>query len=413
MEYLPDCDLISIFSLLDLQSQLNVARVHSRFYALMPLVWGSKVRLSLFELNISSADLRRCLCIIRRTLQVLRFNMISRENFDILTSYVYPNAHDFRFSISSFGLQDADILMIIKAFPQLRTFSPVGQLTGKYFADIPHLENLNATHCSNFQGSSLVHIMHTSYLKTLHLNVPFWDNDILVVKLPTAGMRHLEVLLCNETEFSTLFMDNLKHLKRLKQLTILGMEDPKTQLELAEKLRAEGRHSLKRLEVQYACDVYFHGERLQLDVETFVMKYVNNLSAKMGRILHPFRHIKRLLFYSCLIEDADSFGRFLQLCQHVEIIEFEDCRFGFQCYTFSAQRIAKHRSTILQLYLQGSRFVRNNEDVAPMAWSVEGEDRLFKLHQTKSKINHIAHNKMLFTYYASQYYYCFDFNDIP
>ncbi|XP_034141818.1 uncharacterized protein LOC117592268 [Drosophila guanche] len=413
MEYLPDCVLISIFGLLDLQSQLNVARVHFRFYAIMPLVWGSNVHLSLFELDISSADLRLCLCIIRRTLQVLRFNMISRENFDILTSYVYPNAHDFRFSTTSFRLNDSDILMIIKAFPQLRTFSPIGQLTGKYLADIPHLENLNANHCSKFQVSSLVHIMQTRQLKALFLDIPFWDIDILLVKLPTAGMQHLEVLLCNETEFFTWFMNNLKHLKRLKQLSVLGMCCPKTQLELAGKLRAEGRHSLKRLEVQYACDVYFHGERIQLDVETFVMKYVNDLSAKMGRISHPFRHSKRLLFYSCCIKDADSFGRFLQLCQHVEIIEFEDCRFGFQCYTFSAPRIAKHRATILQLYLHGSRFVRNNEDVAPMAWSVEGEDRRFKLHQTKSKINHIAHNKMLFTSFPVKYYHCFDFNDLP
>ncbi|XP_017146832.1 uncharacterized protein LOC108158737 [Drosophila miranda] len=402
MEFLPDADLISIFGLLDLKSQLNMAKVHSRFYSLMPLVWGSKVSLSLFELEISSGDLRHYLSIIRTKLQVLRLNMINRESFEILTSYVFPNAHDFRFSTQSFHLKDADILMIIKAFPQLRTFSPVGHFTGKYFADIPHLENLRITYCGGFEGNNLVHIMQAKQLKTLNLDLFGCDEDILDIELPTDGMKSIEVLICDEEEFSIWFMNNLKHLKNLKQLTIRGKNYPSKLLDIAEKLKAVGRHRLKQLEVHNACNSYFDAERLQLDVETFVLNYVKNLFPSRCNITHPFRHIKRLLFYSCNIEDADCFGHFLQLCRHVEVIAFEDCSFGFQHYTFSAPRIARHRATALNMYLEGTTFVKHFEDGAPMTWSVEGEDRLFKLHLTKSKIHCVGQRNISINFYPAE-----------
>ncbi|XP_022233574.2 uncharacterized protein LOC111081744 [Drosophila obscura] len=314
--------------------------------------------------------------------------MISRENFDILTSYVFPSAHDFRFLTESFHLKDADILMIIKAFPQLRTFSPVGHFTGKYFSDIPHLENLRITYCGGFEVRNLVHIMQTKQLKSLNLELFACDDDLLKIQLPPVGMQSLEVLICDEDEFGVWFMKNLQHLKQLKQLTILGNNYPSTLLELCEKFKAVGRHSLKQLEVHDNCDLYFDAERLQLDIETFVLKYSQFLNPARCKISHPFQHIKRLLFYSCNIVDADALEHFLQLCKHVEVIAFERCTFPLQCYTFSAPRIAQHRATTLNLYLDGNTFIKEDlVDGVPMAWSANGEDKLFKLHQTKSKIN--------------------------
>lgn len=254
---LPDDVLLHILEKLDLTTQLKMTHAHIRFLTLMPQVWRSQCRnvtLSLFEMHLSDKDLRFYLGSNQKTFQVLWMKMEKRANFDILTGFVFPEVHDFRFSTASFYLYDSDMPRIIKAFPNMMTFSPQGKFTGEHLADFPKLEILTVTYCSNFKMGYLIPILEKCKLKGLKLG-RFGDEECKPMKLPLEGVKDLELLHCDTAEMDGWFMEHLEHLSKLRELIFSGLINWNV---VRGVLNSSNRQSLRCVELNTSgADVFF------------------------------------------------------------------------------------------------------------------------------------------------------------
>ncbi|KAH8252692.1 hypothetical protein KR032_001258, partial [Drosophila birchii] len=378
---LPDDVLILILEQLDLSTQLKMTRVHIRFLALMPRVWRSQcrsMRLSLIELRLSHKDLRFFLGSNQETFQELRLKMANRENFNILTSFTFPNTHDFRFSTHSFVLQDSDIPRIIRAFPNLKTFSPHGNFTGQHMQDFPHLENLTLSYCSKFKVGNLISILETRQLKGLKLDI-FDDVDFMKTKLPLEGIRHLEFLQCDTGEMAGWFLEHMEHLTKLKKLLFCGLINWQV---FKSALNTSHRKSIKCVQLNTSdADIHYLFHGLPVQIHSLQMTHAIIPFNKMPNSTLNF-NISQIYIQNSAISTQEIFDKWLTDLKTLEILGLERCTFGFGDYTFLVPDIVKNRSTALHLHLHENVYL-DSVGIAevPIRWKVEGEHSLFKLHE--------------------------------
>ncbi|XP_070140412.1 uncharacterized protein [Drosophila kikkawai] len=377
---LPDDVLILILGQLDLISQLKMTHVHIRFLMLMPQVWRLQCKsmtLSLLELDISGKDLRLFLGSNQDNFQALWLKTITRINFNILTGYIFPNVHDFRFSTTSFRLKDSDIPRIIRAFPNLRTFSPYGNFTGQHMQDFPRLENLTLTYCSKFKVENLHHILETLQLKSLKLE-KFGERHFKDTKLPLKGMQNLEVLECNTGEMTGCFLEHMKHLNKLKKLLLCGFIHWYVVRMVLDSCHQK---NVKSVEVNASgADIFYLFHELPLQIQTLQVTNAIIPLNEMPNSRVYFENIKQIYLRYCVFNLQEDFDKLLTNSNTLEILGLDGCLFGFQDYTFSVREIVKHRDRALHLHLHQNMYLEYKDKKLPMQWNVEGEHSFFKLH---------------------------------
>ncbi|KAH8285345.1 hypothetical protein KR054_008030, partial [Drosophila jambulina] len=384
---LPDDVLILILGQLDLLTQLKMTHVHIRFLMLMPRVWRTQCRsttLSLIELRLSDKDLRFFLDSNQETFQVLRLKMERRVNFDILTGYIFPNIHDFRFLTHSFLLHDSDIPRIIRSFPNLRTFSPHGRFTGQHMQDFQRLENLTISCCSNFRVRNLIPILETHKLKGLKLD-RFDDEHFKETKLPLEGIRHLEVLQCDTGEMAGWFLEHMEQLTKLKKLIFCGVINWDV---VRNVLNSSHRREIKCVQLNTSgADILYLFNSLTVQIHTLQMAFETVPLNRMPSSTVNF-NINQIYLKNSAIPTQEYFDKFLKDCKKLEIIGLDSCTFGFPQYTFSVQEIVKHRGTALHLHLHQNVYLDSMGVKLPMLWNVGGEHNLFKLQEGSLNITY-------------------------
>ncbi|KAH8301693.1 hypothetical protein KR059_008715, partial [Drosophila kikkawai] len=344
---LPDDVLILILGYLDRRTQLMLTQLHIRFLTIMPNIWRSKYRsiyLSMIDdVFIYEKDFRYFMGSLQNTLNVLQMELGFRLSFKILTSFVFPKVHDFQFSSHSLHLDDADMPSIIRSFPNLRTFSPQGFFTGKYFEGFHRLENLILTHCTSFEVSYLIRILRICRLKTLKLGV-FERSQIRDADLPLDGTKSLEVLQCNALEMNGWFLQKLKYFTQLKQLSLLDQFDNSF---LQKVVVAANRSQFKSLEVnsQNTLSTILLSNYIQFEA----LKVCNVIISMNDEVL-CFKNVKEIYLLQCNFLTNANF-RFLMNLKSTEIVAIAACTFHFNEYTFVAKDIAQGRSKRLNLHL--------------------------------------------------------------
>ncbi|KAH8262276.1 hypothetical protein KR038_010214, partial [Drosophila bunnanda] len=377
---LPDDVLILILRKLDLITQLKMTHVHIRFLILMPRVWRLQCRsmtLSLIELHLSDQDLRFFLGSNREGFQVLRLKMEKRVNFDILTGYIFPNIHDFRFSTHSFWLFDSDIPRIIRAFPNLRTFSPHGRFTGQHMKEFPSLENLTVSFCTNFKAANLIPILETRKLRGLKLDL-LDEEHFRETKLPLEGIRHLEILHCDTGEMVGWFQEHMEQLTKLKKLIFCSRINWDV---VRRVLNSSNRKSIKCVQLRTSgadIEYLFHGltvpiRTLQMTVAVVPLNEMPNTKLNIN--------INHIYLRKCIVPIEEYFDKLLRDLKTLEILGLDSCLFGFQDYKFSVQDIVKDRRIALHLHSHQNNYLDSRNKKWPMKWNVEGEHSLFKLHE--------------------------------
>ncbi|KAH8363703.1 hypothetical protein KR200_004798 [Drosophila serrata] len=395
---MPDDVLILILGQLDLITQLEMTHVHIRFLMLMPLVWRSQCRsttLSLIELHLSDKDLRFFLGSNRETFQMLRLKMEKRVNFDILTSYIFPNIHDFRFSTCMFWLNDSDIPRIIRAFPNLRTFSPYGSFTGQYMQDFTSLENLTLSYCRTFKMANLIPIMETRKLKGLKLGM-LDDEHLKTTKLPLEGIRHLEVLQCDTEEMARWFLEHMEHLTKLKKLFFCG---PISWHVVRRVLNSSNRKTIKCLQINTSgADLFNFFPSLTVQIHTLQMANAVIPLNKMPNTTVNL-NINQIYLKRCDISEQVYFDKLLKDLKTLEILGLDGCIFCFGAYTFSVKEIVRNRGTALHVHLNQNLYLDSTDIIdktLPMLWNVEGEHSLFKLHEGTLNITYGCENVAIY-----------------
>ncbi|EDW01749.1 GH21614, partial [Drosophila grimshawi] len=355
MEALNDYVVIRILSFLDLKSQQIIIGLHPRFYTLMAIVWRSQyktVSMSLYEANFSNEALRYFFRNICNTVQVLHLKMVSLEQFEELTSNVFPKVHDFRIGTSSRQLlTDSDIPIIIKSFPSLRTFSPQGVLSGKYFADIPLLERLTLTYCKRFCVQNLQIIMKTHKLKEIKMCL-FDERTIRSsnINLPPECMENLESIKI-ELEELAWFSANLSELKCLKEFILCGTRGMAPYPLICRKLR--GLILNQHLNILETCNTtHILGTVIRANLQVDSLKIVtdNSLFHDIAQFrTEDYANIKKLYLKSSYIEKSAYLNSLMYNIGNLELVSFEQCVFGFDNYEFVASAIAEKRTKPLQV----------------------------------------------------------------
>ncbi|XP_017033318.1 uncharacterized protein [Drosophila kikkawai] len=384
---LPDDALIQILGYLDRKTQLMLTEMHIRFLTIMPNIWRSRYR----SVNITPTDgsymiekdFRFFIGSLQNTLNLLWMQIEMKEQFEILVNFVFPKLHDFSFITNLGNFCDADMSKMIKAFPNLRTFSPQGCFTGKYFERFHHLEHLTLTHCRTFEVSYLIRILEIRRLKTLKLGV-FERNKIQDIDLPLDGTKSLEVLQCNNWEMRKWFLERLKHLTHLQQITFCGHVDSDL---LKSVLLSANRSRVKSLEINTrSISPHEFYSVLDLNIQFETLKVKGSIVILIG-FLPYLEKVRQIHFINCFFIGNSAFQILLRL-KSPEILTLDECYFSFKDYTFVVNDIAKGRSKTLHLYLDSatgaSRFTELRTEVV---WKTEGEHELFQLHKKKLEIS--------------------------
>ncbi|XP_044317805.1 uncharacterized protein LOC108041063 isoform X2 [Drosophila rhopaloa] len=351
----------------------------------MPHVWRShnkSVNLSLIELHLDDEDLCFFLGSTQRTLNSLRIKMERRSNFDVLTNYVFPKLNDFRFSTNSFTLNDSDLAKMIRSFPNLKTFSPHGRFTGEGMTGFQSLENLTVSYCSNFEISSLIHILKSRNIKSLKLGL-FHTIQLGYICLPLEGIQNLEMLECDMEEMRILFLPNFEKLTHLKQLFLCGqVYGP-----FVGAVLEYAKRSIKTVEINIYGEL---NEILSPNVQIEILKVAKILHVnRESRSLLNFDKIKEIYFKNCAIDEI-GLKQIIRSLKTTEILGLSDCKFDFKEFTFFPLEIAKGRHKTLHIF-SGPNLVCNEDEYVPITniiWIVEGEHPYFKLHMEHPIISH-------------------------
>ncbi|XP_039481244.1 uncharacterized protein LOC120445149 isoform X2 [Drosophila santomea] len=378
---LPDDVLIIILSNLDLKTQLKLKHLHFRFKRLMPHVWrahNKSAHISLIEMHLCDKDLRFFLESTQQTLTALRFKMNKRSNFELLTSYSFPNLKDFRFSTHSFTLNDADLPKMFKSFPNLTTFSPHGKFTGKHFEEFQCLENLTVSYCSKFEVTNLIQILKTRNIKSLKLGI-FEVDQISNTQLPWEGIRNLEFLQCYREEMMMWFLSKLEHLTHLKKLFICGSLRSG---DLRQMLIYAKRISIDMIELNKSISIADETRGLNVAIKTLKV-------AKYG--MHACEHLRintnELYIQNSVCVSGHEFETLIQNLKTQQILGLSHCTFVFEDFRFDAQKLGENRTTTLNIYVDQNVYRSHPaEDAIPMTWIVHGEHKFFKLHMEHPKI---------------------------
>ncbi|KAH8407676.1 hypothetical protein KR222_010409 [Zaprionus bogoriensis] len=364
MEHLNDDILLHILDYLDFQSQRNMVEVHPRFEELLSILWRSKyktVSMSLFECNFSNEQFRHFLQSICQSVTVLHLRMMNEEHFGVLISYCFPSVHDFRFAtVPSRLLSDADIPKIVKAFPNLKTFSPHGNFSGLHFADFPQLERLTLSYCRGFSVENLVNIMRAHLLKELRLCL--FDRKSIEssnMSLPVEYMTNLESLKIEFDELSW-FEDHLKTLSNLKELTVRVSNQLNTLNLLIIKMDYTNHpRNFNILETCNTSDTLWNVivaklrvNSLKIVTDNFLLDDINHFTPSC------FENIKQLYFKNCLIKGKNLLDHLMRHILNVEFVSFEQCSFAFDYYGFNVLNITVNRRKALQVNLHENTFLK-------------------------------------------------------
>lgn len=322
-------------------------RVHSRFLNIMPQFWRFNCKNMLIVEPLHLKDLTFVLSSTCNWMTNLRFRTNNQNHFAELTKYVYPNVKDLRLATRFFQLKDSDMIKLVQSFPNIKTFSPQGHLTGAHMSEFRHLENLTLSYCSYASGSQLIHILSSLRLKSLKLDI-FSDKEIQSVSLPLDSLTHLELLHCDSSELTGWFLNKIRFLVNLKELRISD--------NLHENL---ARGLLDSLSINQS-----YAKSLELTLtQPIGLPLASYCRIRLGSVIiinqnfdgigfyRDIPNARRLYLKSCVIRSPDDFYLHIKALQTPEFICFDCCQFGFKEYTFSGKDITKDRRTKLNLYI--------------------------------------------------------------
>ncbi|EDV32959.2 uncharacterized protein Dana_GF20031, isoform B [Drosophila ananassae] len=364
-------------------------RVHSRFLNIMHQFWRFNCKNMLIVEPILLEDLILVLKSTCNWITNLRFRTNNQEHFAELTKYMYPNVKDLRLATRNFQLKDSDMIKLVQSFPNIKTFSPQGHLTGAHMSDFRQLENLTLSYCSYASGSQLTHILSSLRLKSLKLDV-FSNKEIRSVSLPLEGLTNLELLHCDSSEMTSWFLDKIRFLVNLKELKISDNLHANVARELLDSLSVN-RSYAKSLELTLIQSI---GLALA-SYCTIRLGSVIIISQDIGGIGFLYTEIpntKRLYLKCCVIRSQNDFHSHIKALKTPEFICFDCCQFEFKEFTFSGKDIAQDRSTKLNLHIIGGTFnqlpinsCHSYEDISQVDWKVVEEDALFEFHRVLPK----------------------------
>ncbi|KAH8269473.1 hypothetical protein KR018_003866, partial [Drosophila ironensis] len=335
---MPDHVLINIVSYLDLETQFLLNHENSCFSRILPYVWRKNYKTVNFNNPFNSPQhLKSFMKSTHSVLTTFRITMYQRQNFDDITEHVYPNVTDFRFATISFRLKDVDMKRIVKSFPKLQTFSPLGDFSGIHIKDLKCLQNLTLSYCSNMTVTHMQEILNTLCLKSLQLEI-FDDKYIKGTRLPMHSLMYLESLYCYIEEMHEWFLKKF-YLVSLKKLMVLGIGD------YISVIKTFNHRSARVLQLRIKHWLFNSLSYRMTRIKTLIITDCQFEGLPISDVQLP--GVKEVVFKNCTFSSNFKLNLFVNLLL-CEVVCFDGCTFGLKKHTFSTD--PEHRTTKIIVY---------------------------------------------------------------
>ncbi|XP_065369318.1 uncharacterized protein LOC135961700 [Calliphora vicina] len=367
-----DC-LIEIVKFLNLKDQVTLNQVDSSLQLAVTTLWLIKykhIHINFLEVPLTNQEFWIFLKTIKDAVEVLQLRFLTKDKYEIMKQFCFKRVHNFRFTLSKpYFLEDNDLKDLRKMLPNLKAFSPHGNLSGLYMDEWPLLKDLNLSFCFKLEMQHFHTIINQLKLEKLKLNVFPNNNQFEQMNLLDAQLEYLKYLELNTYEF---YYFLAKPLKALKELIITNHYNPRQLFDVL--LSIWQAKDIRLVETANVDNILVNSVEMHLNVEQLtIVNDENPLPSNIISSLHLLTDLRKLRFKSCQIK-SKNFINLLKNTPQLQDISFEHCQFDVANICVKVEEIITNRSEKLRLNMFENRLMENSERPA---WSRGMEEILY------------------------------------
>ncbi|KAM7343572.1 uncharacterized protein ACRADG_010562 isoform 2-T2 [Cochliomyia hominivorax] len=379
-----DC-LIEIIKFLSLKDQISLYQVNNNLQVAVTTLWLIKykhVHLNFLEVSVSEQDFEIFLNAIQDSVEVLQLRFLDKDKYGVMKRFCFRRVNNFRFTLSKpYFMVDEDLKDLQKILPNLRAFSPHGNLTGLHMDEWPLLNDLNLSSCFKLEMSHFQNIMSKLKLEKLKLNIFPNNNQFEQMNLMEAQVEYLQYLELNTYEF---YYFLAKPLTALKELIITNHYNPRQLFDVL--LSIWPAKDIRRVETANVDNILVNCVEMHLNVEElFIVNDENPLPSNIIPSPLILTDLRKLRFKNCTIKSKD-FKNLLQNIPQLLEISFENCQFDAANICLKVEEIIANRKEKLRLNLFENRLM---DDLEKLDWFTGMGDIKYVL------VNVIGHHNLL------------------
>uniref|UniRef100_A0A1I8NQS3 F-box domain-containing protein n=2 Tax=Stomoxys calcitrans TaxID=35570 RepID=A0A1I8NQS3_STOCA len=339
-----DC-LREIIIHLSLQDQIALLQVNRYLQQIVQSLWITKYKhnsINFVEKSLKDEDLERFFKTIKDFAESFELRFLDEQKYKLLKKFTYPQIKTVRLTIHPCFIRDEDIKDFHLMFPNLRVFSPHGNLTGRYLDLWPNLTELNLSYCYKLELSYFHSIMRSLHLEHLELNMFPMSKQCEQLDLKEANLENLKYLRLNTYE---LYYFLVKPMPKLQHLYITNQYNPRQLFDVI--LSVWRARDIRKLETNVK-NVLANCLEMRMNVEELcIINDDNVLPQNVIRSLHLLDDLRVLRFKSCDLTTI-NIAELLRSIPQIDEISLESCRLPAQL-KLNAVELGEERSKLLRL----------------------------------------------------------------
>ncbi|XP_073847867.1 uncharacterized protein [Musca autumnalis] len=377
----PDC-LREIVIHLPLKDQISLLQVNTYFEEIVQSLWAVKYRnnnINFLERDLNDRELEIFFNAIKEFAETFELRFLDEHKYGILKKFIYPHVKSVRLTIHPCFMKDEDILDLHRMFPNLKIFSPHGNLSGRYLDSWLEMKELNLGYCYKLELEHFHRIMRKLHLEHLDLNMFPLSKQYEQLDLKEAHLDQLRYLRLNTYEFYYFLS---KPLPLLKELYITNQYNPRQLFDVI--LSVWNAKDILKVEANVK-NVLANCLEMRMNVrELCIINDDNVLPINVMKSLHQLDDLRILRFKSCDFTTVNV-TELLRNIPQVEEISLESCRLSEQTIDLNVSLLGAERTTPLRLnfWQNFSRRSRNpspNGEEPPRTNSPQPCDVILKGH---------------------------------
>lgn len=356
-----DC-LIEIIKYLKLKDQITLHQVNTSLQEAVTALWlirYKNVQINFIETPLSNREWYRFLKGIKTTVEVMQLRFLTKEKYEVMKCFKsFDKVRNFRFTLSKpYFMEDNDLKDLTRLLPNLRAFSPHGNLTGLYMDEWPHLQELNLSFCFKLEMQHFQIILKHLKLEKLNLNIFPNNKQFEQMNLNDAQVEFLQYLELNTYEF---YYFLAKPLANLKDLIITNHYNPRQLFDVL--LSVWSAKQILKIETSNVDDILVNCLDIHMNVEQLtIVNDENPLPANIIPSMHLLSDLRLLRFKNCNFNSILAIQHLLATITQITEISFENCQFNTANIRLIVDDIVVNRTTKLRLNMFANRLIDNRD----------------------------------------------------
>lgn len=345
---------------LSLRDQINLMQVNADFRHIVTQYWLIKYKhfhINFFEQPLTNEEFRKFLEIMHAAIETMNLRLFSKEKFEILKLFSYEKVKNLRITNRRpLFIEDEDLKVLHKLYPNLTTFSPHGNFSGVNMDLWPNMKELNLNYCTKLDVHHFNRLMKTLKLEVLKLNVFPNDKQYEQLDLQHANVDALKYLELNTYE---LYYFLSEPLPSLKELIITNRYNPRQIFDVL--LSIWKPQQIQKLECANVDNIIANCLEMNMNVaELCIINDENCLPHNAITSLHLLEDLQRLRFKNCKFKLQD-FQLLLKNIPQIQELSLENCQFDSLRLPISIMDVVSNRKRKLRLNFYQNLWEDNSE----------------------------------------------------